>query len=255
MTDATLTMILGFAFPCIMTTLGAMLVFFFNKTSDLVNKITMGLAAGIMLSASIWSLLMPALEQAETSWHNLAIIPIVLGFVLGCFFMLSLDCISNKIFAKNSEKTQKKAYKLFTAITIHNIPEGLSVGFAIGTAIATQSAFVTTIMFVVGIALQNFPEGLATSLPMLKATKNKFKAFLLGFASGIVEPLFAILGFFLATYITSLLPWLLSFAGGAMIYVIVEELMPEINTNEKSHIGTWSFVIGFLIMMALDICL
>lgn len=255
MSDATLTMILGFAFPCIMTTLGALLIFFFNKQSELVNKITMGLASGIMLSASIWSLLMPALEQAKADWKSAAIVPVVIGFVLGCFLMLALDFVSNKFFAEKDEKNQKKAYKLFTAITIHNIPEGLSVGFAVGTAIATQSAFVMSIMFVVGIALQNFPEGLATALPMYSATKSKPKAFWLGFLSGAVEPIFAVVGFFLATYITSLLSWLLSFAAGAMIYVIVEELMPEINTNDRKHIGTWAFVVGFLVMMILDICL
>ncbi len=255
MNDATLTLILGFAFPCLMTTLGALLIFFFNKQSQALNKITMGLASGIMLSASIWSLLMPALEQAKAEWNSAAIVPVGLGFVFGCVLMLFLDFVSNKIFSKNDEKNRKKAYKLFTAITIHNIPEGLSVGFAVGTAIATHSAFVMTIMFVVGIALQNFPEGLATALPMYSTTKSKPKAFCLGFLSGAVEPVFAVLGFFLATYITSLLPWLLSFAAGAMIYVIVEELMPEINTKEQKHIGTWAFVIGFLVMMILDICL
>lgn len=255
MNDAALTMILGFALPCIMTTLGALLIFFFVKESKIINVLTIGLASGIMLSASIWSLLMPAIDHAKADWGELSIIPVVLGFVLGCLFMLVLDFLCSKIFKSNEENGRRKAYKLFMAITIHNIPEGLSVGFAIGTAIATNSTFVMAIMFALGIALQNFPEGLATALPIHNALHSKTKAFSLGFLSGIVEPIFAVIGFFLASTLTSLLPWLLSFSAGAMIYVIVEELMPELTLGERKHLGTWAFVIGFLIMMILDLCL
>lgn len=255
MNNAVLTVVLGLGLPCLMTTLGALLIFLFNKKSEILNLLTIGLAAGIMLSASIWSLLMPALENAKSEWNDLSIIPIVIGFVLGCLFMVALDFVSNKFFKENDEKNKKKAYKFFTAITIHNIPEGLSVGFAVGTAIATNSSFLMAIMFSLGIALQNFPEGLATALPIYSAIGSKKRAFGLGFLSGIVEPIFAVIGFFLATTITSLLPWLLAFSGGAMIYVIVEELMPEINSSEYKHLGTWAFVLGFLIMMILDICL
>lgn len=271
--NETLTIVLGFTLPFLMTTIGASLVFFFKKTSKIINMITIGLAAGIMLSASIWSLLLPALENAEETWKNLSFIPVVVGFLIGGIFMIILDFISSKFFKSDENKTndtiefsktnnsnnnfinKKKAFKLFSAITIHNIPEGMSVGFAIGTAVATQSSFLTALMFALGIALQNLPEGLATTLPLYNCLGSKKKSFFLGTISGIVEPLFAIAGFFLATAITSLLPWLLAFSAGAMIYVIIEELLPEIHFGEQKSFGTWSFMIGFVIMMILDICL
>ena len=296
--NETAVIALGFILPCLMTTLGAVLVFFFKKTSKIVNMITIGLAAGIMLSASIWSLLVPALDNASNGWGDLAFLPVVLGFVLGGLLMLFMDFLSNKIYkekvkgkdeispitcpktcsdmareqgnAKEKDEThlktcpegcpdmvreRKKAFKMFTAITIHNIPEGLSVGFAIGTAVAMGSPLLAALMFAVGIALQNFPEGLATALPIYTSLGKKGKAFWLATLSGLVEPLFAMLGFFLAAYITSLLPWLLAFAAGAMIYVIVEEMIPEIQVDGQKKLGTWSFVLGFVVMMILDVCL
>ena len=216
--------------------------------------LTIGLAAGIMLSASIWSLLVPALENAETGWAELSFIPVVGGFILGGIFMVLLDFISAKFF-KTSNQEKEKAFKLFTAITIHNIPEGLSVGFAIGTAVITQNAVFGAVMFALGIAIQNFPEGLATALPIYQSLKSRKKALFMAILSGVVEPIFAILGYFLASSISSLLPWLLAFSGGAMIYVIVEEMIPEIHSDDKKSWGTWAFVIGFVIMMLLDICL
>ncbi len=252
--NETAIIVLGFTLPCLMTTLGALLVFFFRKTSALLNMITIGLAAGIMLSASFWSLLLPALENAESVWGEMSFFPVVLGFVLGCVFMVLLDFISSRFFAVGAQKERKKAFKMFTAITIHNIPEGLSVGFAIGTAIASSSSLISALMFSLGIALQNFPEGLATALPLQLSLGKKGKSFVLATLSGVVEPIFAILGFFLAAYITSLLPWLLAFSAGAMIYVIVEEMLPEIHSEQKSW-GTWAFVLGFVVMMLLDVCL
>ena len=153
------------------------------------------------------------------------------------------------------DEGKNKAFKLFTAVTVHNIPEGLAVGFAFGSAFATNSPMFSAFLIALGIALQNFPEGLAVALPMHKTLNNKHKAFLYGTASGIVEPIFAILGFFLASQLTFLMPWLLSFSAGAMIYVVVEELLPELHINEKTTIGTWAFMIGFIIMMLLDSCL
>lgn len=296
-------MVLGFTLPFLMTTLGAMLVFFFNKTSKIVSMLTIGLAAGIMLSASIWSLLIPALENAQSSMGNLAFIPVVLGFLLGAVFMVLLDFVCSQFFknTKNSRKNKKKmqknadflikqenckelqiensdsenetkiksknkndenvglqkqkALKLFTAITIHNIPEGMSVGFAIGTAVALNSPILSAFMFALGISLQNFPEGLATALPMQNSFHHRGKAFALGTLSGLVEPIFAVVGFFLAAYITALLPWLLAFSAGAMIYVIVQEMIPEIHMENGCSWGTWAFVLGFVMMMILDICL
>ena len=253
--NQTATIILGFTLPFLMTTLGAMLVFFFNKTSKIVSMLTIGLAAGIMLSASIWSLLIPALENAEESWGKLSFLPIVLGFVLGSAFMVLLDFICAKCFKSKETGEKQKAFKLFTAITIHNIPEGMSVGFAVGTAVAIGSPLLSAFMFALGIALQNFPEGLATALPIQNSLHHRGKAFALGMLSGFVEPVFAVVGFFLAAYITSLLPWLLAFSAGAMIYVIVEEMIPEIHMDGKASWGPWAFVLGFVVMMILDICL
>lgn len=253
--NETLFTVLCLTLPCVMTTLGALLVYFFSKnTSNVWNMLTIGLASGIMLSASIWSLLIPALENAKTDFAGMEFLPVTLGFVLGAAFMVLLDFICARFFKKKPQKDTQKAFKMFTAITIHNIPEGLSVGFAAGTAISGHLPLLAPFMFSLGIALQNFPEGLATALPMQNCLKSRTKGFLLGTASGIVEPIFAILGFFLAAYITSLLPWLLSFSAGAMIYVIVEEMIPEIHTDSRSW-GTWAFVVGFVIMMLLDICL
>lgn len=253
--NQTLAIILSFILPFFMTALGASFVFFFRKSSKTVNMITVGLASGIMLSASIWSLLIPALENAKQNWNNLAFLPVCFGFAIGGLFMIALDLISSKLFKPQTEKGKTKAFKLFTAITIHNIPEGLSVGFAVGTAVVSQSSYFIAVMFALGIALQNLPEGLATALPMYNCLGSKRKAFWFGTLSGIVEPLFATIGFFLAASISSLLPWLLSFSAGAMIFVIVKELIPEIHTDEKLSFGIWSFMIGFLIMMLLDICL
>lgn len=248
-------LILCFTLPFLMTTLGACLVFFFNKTSRLISMITIGFAAGIMLSASIFSLLIPALENAQESLGNLSFLPVVIGFLLGAVFMVLLDIICARFFKKDQNLQQKRSFKLFTAITIHNIPEGLSVGFAIGTAMALGNPVLSAFMFALGIALQNFPEGLATALPMLNSTHSRPKAFLFGTLSGLVEPIFAILGFFLSAYITALLPWLLAFSAGAMIYVIVQEMVPEIHMEGSCSWGTWAFVLGFVVMMLLDICL
>lgn len=252
--NQTLVILLCFALPCVLTTLGAALIFFFHKPSTILNIITISLASGIMLSASIWSLLVPAQEDAIITWGKLSFLPIVIGFALGGLFMLILDFLSEKLF-KNQKNTQKsRTFTLFTAITVHNIPEGLSVGFALGTALATQNGLLSALMFAVGIAIQNFPEGLATAIPLNNCLKNSKKSFFLAFLSGIVEPIFAILGYFLASSLSSLLPWLLTFSAGAMIYVIVAELIPQMQV-EKTKWGIWTFLIGFVIMMILDICL
>lgn len=249
--NLTTTLALSLILPFLFTALGALLIFFFAKPSNTLNKITIGAASGIMLSASIWSLLLPSIENAEPTWKNLTIIPVCVGFLLGGVFMIVLDFISKKFVKADHQRP----FKLFTAITIHNIPEGLSVGFAVGTAAALHSAsYLSPFMLALGIALQNFPEGLATAMPLQKPLGSK-KAFLFGALSGIVEPIFACIGFFLAKSITSLLPWLLSFSAGAMIYVIIEELMPELHENKKSSLGTWAFILGFIFMMILDLCL
>ena len=247
--------IIGFSIIFIMTILGACCVFFLKKPSNLVNMLTIGFASGIMLSASIWSLLLPSIEYAESDYGDIFILPVALGFLLGGIFMVLLDKITGHFSNLKNDKSKMKAYKLFTAVTVHNIPEGLSVGFAFGAVFATSGNFLPAIMVAVGIALQNFPEGLAVALPMYKTLGKKGKAFLLGSLSGIVEPIFAIIGFFLATELTFLMPWLLAFSAGAMIYVVIEQLLGALHINEKTTIGTWAVMFGFVIMVLLDLCL
>lgn len=253
--NTTLSLTLCFILPCLFTTIGALLIFTIHKQSAKLNTITLGLASGIMLSASIWSLLVPAQQEAEVSWGKLSILPLVIGFALGGLFMIFLDFLSKMMFKKSKNTQNARVFTFFTAITVHNIPEGLSVGFALGTAITTQSSLLSALMFALGIAIQNLPEGLATALPINNCLQNRKKSFLLAFLSGIVEPAFAILGYFLASTLTFLLPWLLTFSAGAMIYVIIEELLPEMKENTTKKWGIWTFLLGFIAMMTLDICL
>ena len=226
--SSTLFIVLGFSIIFIMTTLGALCVYFLKKPSTFVNMLTIGFASGIMLSASIWSLLIPSIEYSEEQYQDLFILPVAVGFLLGGMFMVLLDKITGHFSNLKKDEGKNKAFKLFT------------VGFAFGSAFATNSPMFSAFLIALGIALQNFPEGLAVALPMHKTLNNKHKAFLYGTASGIVEPIFAILGFFLASQLTFLMPWLLSFSAGAMIYVVVEELLPELHINEKTTIGTWA---------------
>ena len=249
----TLTTILSFLLPCLMTTLGGALIFFFKKPSQTITLVSVGAAGGIMFSSSIWSLLLPAFDQSKLTWGKIFIIPVAAGFVLGGTFMIILDFVCKKAF-KNNEKAQKP-FNFFFAMTIHNIPEGLAVGIALGASTADAGLNNGAFLLSLGIALQNFPEGLATAIPMQNFLKNNKKSFFFAFLSGIVEPIFALVGYFLATIANSILPWLLSLAAGAMIYVIVEELLPEMQENKKSTLGTSMFLLGFLIMMLLDVCL
>lgn len=250
-----LFIIIGFSIIFVMTTLGASCVYFLKKPSNFVNMLTIGFASGIMLSASVWSLLIPSLTYADNIFSDLKVWPVTIGFLFGGIFMVGLDKITGHFSNLKKDKSKNKAFKLFTAVTVHNIPEGMSVGFAFGVAFATGGDYISALTIALGIALQNFPEGLAVALPMQKTLNNKHKAFLYGSLSGIVEPIFAIIGFFLASQLTILMPWLLSFSAGAMIYVVVEELLPELHINEKTTVGTWAFMLGFVIMMIMDICL
>lgn len=253
--SSTLFIVIGFSITFLMTALGALCVYFFKKPSTFVNMLTVGFASGIMLSASVWSLLIPSIEYSEEQYPSISILPVVVGFLLGGMFMVLLDKITGHFSNLKNDKSKNKAFKLFTAVTVHNIPEGLAVGFAFGSAFATNDTLFSAFLIALGIALQNFPEGLAVALPMNQTLKSKHKAFLYGTASGIVEPIFAIIGFFLASQLTFLMPWLLSFSAGAMIYVVIEELLPELHINEKTTIGTWAFMFGFVLMMILDLCL
>lgn len=255
-------MIFGMFFVFLMSTLGSAVIFIFKKDmSNKVNSLILGFASGIMIAASVWSLIMPAIEQSE-SYGKLSFIPAVVGILLGALFLVVIDKIVPHFHAGTGEEegpknTLSKPMKLFLAVTIHNIPEGLAVGFSFGLAsvIGTKAAYISALMLAIGIGIQNFPEGAAISLPMQKSTGNKKKSFLYGMLSGAVEPIFAIIGFLLASKLTFLQPWMLSFAAGAMIFVVVEDLVPDAKLSENPHLGTWGFIIGFIIMMILDLSL
>ncbi len=245
------------------TTLGSSFVFFFKKNfSDKTNNAVLGFAAGIMIAASFFGLILPSVEGSKESYGNIAFLPPLLGFLLGALFLWLLDKLIPHFHKNNGveegleAKTLGKNFKFFLAVTIHNIPEGLAVGFAAGLALANQSqaAIGAALSLAIGIAIQNVPEGAAVSIPLLGDGMSKPKSFLFGTASGVVEPLFALIGLALAQ-LSIITPWLLAFAAGAMVYVTLDELIPESRKGGYEHIGLWSFLIGFLIMMALEVLL
>lgn len=243
--------VLGITFIFLMTTLGSSLVFFTrNGVSDKLHKITFGFASGVMIAASVWSLIIPSIERAE-ELNVISWIPASVGFVLGFIFIF----IVNKIYERLGKKDNNGM--LFFAISLHNIPEGLAVGLAFGVALQSveYSLLVTAMGLAVGIGIQNFPEGAAISLPLKEKGKDKFKAFLYGMFSGVFEIIFGIIGLLLAHSLNSIMPWFLSFAAGAMIYVVVDELIPEFKKTEDGSLGIFGFMIGFTIMMILDVAL
>lgn len=257
----TAQVIFGICFIFLMTSLGSGLVFLFkNKIGDKTNKLLVGFSSGIMIAASVWSLLIPAIDQSE-SYGNLQFLPAVIGFLVGGIFLLAIDLICKFIDKKANKNDDfapsglKKSSKIFIAMTLHNIPEGLAVGVAFGGAWASGSSTAISLALSIAIAvgIQNFPEGAAISIPMKLATGSKAKGFWLGVLSGVAEPIAAVIGFYLASTVTAIMPWVLSFAAGSMIYVVVNELMPELSTGEGSALGTWGTMIGFMLMMALDV--
>lgn len=255
-------MFLGLAIPFLGTTLGAAMVFLMKKEMNKkVEKILLGFASGVMIAASVWSLLIPSIEMAETQ-GKVAWIPAAIGFLLGIVFLLVLDSVVPHMHLE-SEKTEgmksklKKTTMMVLAVTLHNIPEGMAVGVTFAGALA-QNAGITmagAFALAVGIAIQNFPEGAIISMPLKSEGVSKSKAFLYGTLSGIVEPIGAIITILLTNTVVPILPYLLSFAAGAMIYVVVEELIPESQAGEHSNIGTIGVAIGFTIMMILDVAL
>ncbi|MBQ9276811.1 MAG: ZIP family metal transporter [Clostridia bacterium] len=254
--------ILGFTIIFAATTLGSAVVFLFKKDiSDKLNTVFLGFAAGIMIAASIWSLLIPSIEGAS-DWGRWKFVPAVIGFVAGGLFLVLLDKVIPHFHVgieqdEGPKTALSKPIKMFLAITIHNIPEGLAVGFAFGaaTVAGTEAAMISALGLAIGIAVQNFPEGAAVSLPLKRATGSNLKSFLFNMGSGAVEPVAAVIGYFLAAYLTVAQPWLLAFAAGAMIFVVAEDLIPDAKLSEHSHIGTWCVMIGFVVMMALDVAL
>ena len=253
---------LGLAIPFLGTTLGAAMVFLMKKEMNKkVEKILLGFASGVMIAASVWSLLIPSIEMAETQ-RKVAWIPAAIGFLLGIVFLLVLDSVVPHMHLE-SEKTEgiksklKKTTMMVFAVTLHNIPEGMAVGVTFAGALA-QNAGITmagAFALAIGIAIQNFPEGAIISMPLKSEGVSKPKAFLYGTLSGIAEPIGAIITILLTNAVVPILPYLLSFAAGAMIYVVVEEFIPESQVGEHSNIGTIGVAIGFTIMMILDVAL
>jgi ZIP family zinc transporter len=252
----------GILIPFIGTTLGAACVFFLkNQIKPLIQKGLLGFASGVMIAAAVWSLLIPAIEMSG-NMGKLSFVPAVVGFSLGIVFLLTMDKIIPHLHLNSNEpegmhSTLKKTTMLVLAVTLHNIPEGMAVG-VVFAGVMTHSTNITlagAVALAVGIAIQNFPEGAIISLPLKSDGSTRGKAFIYGMLSGIVEPIFAVITVLLTNYILPFLPYLLSFAAGAMIYVVVEELIPESAQGEHSDIGTIGFAVGFLIMMTLDVAL
>lgn len=238
------------------TALGAAIVFFFKKINKNLMDAMLGFAAGVMIAASFFSLLSPAIEMA----NNLKMIPWLvtfIGFFLGGVLLFIGDKVFDKLIKKDNKNKIKRSLMLIFSITLHNIPEGLAVGVAFGAlAYGIDGAtLMASIMLAIGIGLQNFPEGTAVSVPLLRDGYSAKKAFFFGQLSGIVEPIAGIIGAILVVKIRFLLPFLLSFAAGAMIYVVVQELIPESQTNKKKDLMALFTMIGFSIMMILDIAL
>ena len=245
--------ILGILIPFIGTTLGSALVFFVKKNIDnRYQKFLLSFASGVMIAASIWSLLIPAINLSK----NIKWIPPSIGFILGVFFLLVIDKLIS-YFKTNKKNKIKKRSMLFLAVTLHNIPEGMAVGVIFAGYLSGNSSVTLASCFALslGIAIQNFPEGSIISLPLRLEGLSKKKAFLYGALSGIVEPLFSFLTILLTRFILPLMPYFLSFAAGCMIYVVVEELIPEAKENTNSSSGVIALSFGFIIMMILDMAL
>lgn len=253
---------LGLLIPFLGTTLGSAMVFLMkNKINSKVEKLLLGFASGVMIAASIWSLIIPSIDMAEEqgviSW-----IPASIGFLLGIVFLLVLDSLIPHLHL-NSEKPEgiksklQKTTMMVLAVTLHNIPEGMAVGVILAGALVGNAGITMSGAFAlaIGIAIQNFPEGAIISMPLKSEGISKGKAFWYGTLSGIVEPIAAIITILLTGLVVPVLPYLLSFAAGAMIYVVVEELIPESHSGEHSNVGTIGVSIGFIIMMILDVAL
>ncbi len=248
---------LAATFTFLITSLGSALVFCFKKVNKNISDIILGISAGIMLAASYFSLLNPAIESAKTL-SNCAALVVAFGFFLGGLLLFTTDKIFSKLMKKKQKKdNSKKIFLLVSSITIHNIPEGLSIGVAFGSVFYGLPGATTlaALGLALGIGLQNFPEGCAVSLPLRQAGMSRMKAFLIGALSGLVEPIAAVIGAILVLKVQFVMPILLSFAAGAMIYVIVEELIPESQQNSNQDIVTLYTLVGFIIMMILDVAL
>ena len=257
MTDG---LIIGLTVPFIGTALGASTVLFVrNAIKESWQKTLSGFAAGVMVAASVWSLLIPSMEMTGKEGF-MSVLPAVVGFVLGIGFLLSLDMLipHQHIDDDKSEgpkSSLSKTTKLVLAITLHNIPEGMAVGVAFAAAATGNGAFsiAGAIALAVGMAIQNFPEGAIVSMPLRSAGNSRRKSFGLGVLSGVVEPVALVLTLLITDMVLPILPYLLAFSAGAMMYVVVEELIPETQSGTHSNVGTIGFALGFILMMILDV--
>lgn len=258
----TLTVIIGVAIPLLGTTLGAAMVFFMKgQMNEQLQKALLGFASGVMIAASVWSLLIPAIDMAEAS-GVISWIPAVVGFLTGIAFLLMLDSLIPHLHLGSDHpeghgRSVGKSLMLVLAVTLHNIPEGMAVGVVFAGMLSGSHVITTAGAFAlaIGIAIQNFPEGAIISMPLVSSGLSRRKAFRYGFLSGVVEPIGAIVTILLTSLVEPVLPYILSFAAGAMIYVVVEELIPESQAGEHSNIGTIGAALGFALMMMLDVAL
>lgn len=255
------TLTLALLIPFLGTMLGSCMVFFLEKQiNDKVLKILLGFSSGVMIAAAVWSLLLPAINSFDEKSNLRWIVP-SLGFIIGIIILFITDKLVPHTHIDDLEEgidkhKLSKTFKLFLAITIHNIPEGLAVGLVVASAInSSLEVERAALILSIGIAIQNFPEGAVVSMPLKESGLTKGKAFLYGVISGIVEPLAALISLLIASQITLILPYALSFAAGAMIYVVADELIPEANQGGKSSLATLGLAIGFILMMILDITL
>lgn len=257
-----MNLFIGLLIPFIGTTLGASMVFLMkNNLNKTLEKFLLGFASGVMIAASVWSLLLPSIdmanEQKVISW-----LPASVGFIIGIVFLLLLDNIiphlhNNSSHSEGLKSKASKSIKMMLAVTLHNIPEGMAVGVTFAGAMLGNSGITLAGAFAlaIGIAIQNFPEGAIISMPLKEAENSKTKSFIMGMLSGIVEPIFAFITILLTNLVVPILPYLLSFAAGAMIYVVAEELIPESNSGDHSNLAIIGLSFGFVLMMILDIAL
>ena len=257
-----MNILIGLLIPFLGTTLGSAMVFLMkNKLNSRVEKILLGFASGVMVAASVWSLIIPSIDMSKEQ-NIIPWLPATIGFILGIIFLLLLDNIIPHLHRKSKEpeglkSNLGKSAMMVLAVTLHNIPEGMAVGVALAGAISGNNSITMAgaIALSIGIAIQNFPEGAIISMPLKEEGNSKSKSFLYGTLSGIVEPIFGGLTVLLTSLVVPILPYLLSFAAGAMIYVVVEELIPESQIGKHSNLGTIGFSFGFIIMMILDVSL
>ncbi len=248
--------------PLFGTVLGSACVFFVKgNLNSLIKRALMGFAAGVMVAASVWSLIIPSFEQSE-GLGSFSFVPATVGFWLGVLFLLLLDKIIPHIHGSEGEcegikSNFKRSSMLALAVALHNLPEGMAVGAVLAGVVHGEASVsgAGALALSIGIAIQNFPEGAIISLPLKNEGMSRKKSFLYGFASGVVEPIGALLTVVAAGLVLPLLPYFLSFAAGAMLYVVVEELIPEMSEGEHSNIGTIMFAVGFSLMMILDVVL